>query len=293
MKYTNCFLYTILILFSACSNGNDISEIPQVPGVESMKVEITTRTENPTGENPLQAGLYMVNYCDGQPDELLANNNYVNNWLLTWANNGWSVNTPIYWNDENTCADFYAYAPYQNTVVDARHLPFSIQTDQSTAEAYVQSDFQWGKIEGQSPSNGGFSLTLKHILCQLKVKVTAEGAFGETLSASDFKIFIGGSKPFGMIDLATGDVEAEGEIADIQMFSDEDLTYKAVLLPQSVAASIQIHWLGKVYTLQKTFVFEAGRKYNLTVSLKQPDDGLNVGIVGWDVYDEDFGGTAE
>lgn len=292
MKYTNYFFCTIL-LFSACSSGNDISEVPQPPAEGPMKVEITTRAEKPAEANPLQAGLYMVNYCDGQPDELLASNNYVNNQLLTWANDGWSTDTPIYWKDENTCADFYAYAPYQNTVTDAQHLPIRIQTDQSTAEAYVQSDFQWGKIEGQSPSDGSFSLTLKHILSQLKVTVTAEGSVGETLLASDFRLFIGGSKPFGMINLATGKVEAEGEIADIQMFSNEDMTYKAVLLPQTVAASIQIHWLGKVYTLQKAFEFEAGRKYNLTVSLKRPDDGLNVGIVGWGVSDEDFGGTAE
>lgn len=288
------YLSMAMLLFTACSSDEPGTDVPEPPADNRAEVRILTRTETPVQGESLQAGLYMVNYKDGLAGELLPANNYVNNSLLTWINEGWTTAVPIYWNDNETRADFYAYAPYQANVPDARHLSFSIQTDQRTATAFTQSDFLWGKVEGQSPTDGNFNLTLSHQLSQLTVTVTAEAGFDEgELKASDVAVTFGGSKTSAVIDLATGTVTVSGDANDVALLSNGDLTYKAVLLPQLVPFSnlIKVNWKGNVYTLQNSYRLEAGRQYNITVRLKKTKSGFDVGIVGWDIIGEDFGGT--
>lgn len=293
MKYAKYFFYAFVLAFAACGSDDSTTDVPQPPVDNRQEVNILTRTNEPGQGESLQAGLYMVNYVNGLPDVLLGTNNYVNNHLLTWTNSGWTTSTPIYWNDSETQADFYGYAPYQATVDDAHHLTFSVQTDQGTTAAFAQSDFLWGKVEGQSPNIGDFNLTLKHILCQLTVTVTAEAGFDDNeLQANDVSVFFGGSKTSGTIDLATGTVEVSGTANDVKLLSNGALTYKAVLLPQIVPFSnlIQVNWKGNVYTLQNSYRLEAGRQYNITVRLKKTKSGFDVGIAGWDIIGEDFGG---
>ena len=295
MKYASYFLFAcILLSVAACGSDDNSPDKPQPPVDNRMEVNITTRTEEPVQGEQLQAGLYMVNYVGEQADVLLPANNYVNNQLLTWTNDEWTTSTPIYWNDTQTRADFYGYAPYQANVADARGLAFSVQTDQTTAAAFAQSDFLWGKVEGRLPTDGGFSLTLSHILSQLTVTVTADTGFDENeLQAKDVEVTFGGSKTSSTIDFSTGVVSVTGEANDVAMLSNGNLTYKAVLLPQLVPFSnlIKVNWKGNVYTLQNSYMLEAGRQYNITVRLKKTKSGFDVGIVGWDIIGEDFGGT--
>ena len=136
----------------------------------------------------------MVNYMDGAQDELLATANYVNNQLLTFADGGWSTIQPIYWMDVNTPADFYAYAPYQEYVTDARELQFSVQQDQTSLERMAQSDFLWGTLQGQSPIESSFDLTLSHLMSRLTVKVTAASDLVENIDVKDVSVAIAGIK---------------------------------------------------------------------------------------------------
>lgn len=293
MKYSKYIICSFLLSLIACSKDALEPEESQLPADERMMVCFTSRTGSPNQENLLQAGLYMVNYVNEQPDEFLESYNYVNNLQLTWTENGWTTETPIYWKDMETRADFYVYAPYQSSVTDARHMEFSIIKEQSTAAAYAQSDLQWGKVAGQSPTDGGFELTLRHLLSQMIVTVTAGDDFGEELLASDVQVVFGGSKTNGIVDLATGAITVNGEANDVTLMSNGDLTYKGVLLPQQIAlSSIMVVWRGAIYTINKSYKLETGRQYIITLKLNQAKSGINVGIVGWDVIDEDFGGTA-
>ena len=103
----------------------------------------------------------------------------------------------------------------------------------------------------------------------------------------------GGSKTNGIIDLVTGEVEVNGNANDVKLLSNGDMKYTAVLLPQIVPFTnlIQINCNGNVYTLQNSYKLEASRQYNITVRLKKTKSGFDVGIVGWDIIGEDFGGT--
>ena len=187
--------------FVACS-----SEEPQSPepADDRTSVNITTRAEDENTAGNMQAGLFMVNYQDENPDDLLPNDNYVNNQLLTWANGTWTTTSPIYWIGMETRADFYAYAPFVSKITDARKMPFSISCDQSTDEAFAQSDLLWGTVLGQSPTSANFELTLQHQLSRLSIVVTADTGFEEgELQASDVSVTIGGTKTAATFDLQT------------------------------------------------------------------------------------------
>lgn len=293
MKCIRFFIYTSLLIGASCSS--DDSETLNVPDDGRTKVNLTTRAENVTNGQMLQAGLYMVNYVDGQPDELLGTNNYVNNQLLIWENDTWTTDTPIYWNDMETRADFYAYAPYQTTVDNARQMTFSVKTDQRDDGNFTLSDLLWGTVQGQSPTSNGFNLTLTHMLSQLTVNVIADVGFSENeLKASDVSVTIGGTRTSATIDLQTGVVNVlNGSAEDVKCHSNDDLSYTAILIPQQVPFSnlIQVDWQGNHYTLQNAFRLEAQRQYTLTVKLKKTQSGFDIGIDGWDIIPEDFGGT--
>ena len=126
------------------------------------------------------------------------------------------------------------------------------------------------------------------------MSVTADTGFDENeLQSKDVTVTFGGSKTHCVIDLATGTTTATGTASDVKCMNNGDLSFKAVLIPQQVPFSdlIQIDWKGNVYTLQNSFKLEAERQYTLTVKLKKSKSGFDVGIVGWDIISEDFGGV--
>ena len=285
----------------ACSSGG--SNTPDVPDepeptpadtVYRQPVDIVTRMDVAAATTTVQAGLFMVNYIDGAPDELLPAGNYVHNQLLNWSKGIWTTDTPIYWYDKQTPADFYAYAPYQSEVGNARHMNFQVKTDQGSVAAYQQSDFLWGATLGQSPSAGTLSLTLSHQFSLITVTVTAENGFSEgELKAEDLSVTIGGTMPAAQVDLADGTAVAVGQAHDVKCLNNGDLSFRAILVPQQVPYSnfIQVDWKGNPYNLQNTFLLEPHRQYNITVKLKKTQSGFDIGIDGWDILEEDFGGT--
>lgn len=290
---TYILLSLTTFLLIACSSDDGEQAGPDNPDGRTP-VAIITRTDQGSQNSGLQAGLYMVNFLNGQHDDLLTSSNYVNNQLLTWTNNAWSTETPIYWNDMETKADFYAYAPYQQTVSNARQMPFSVQVNQNANGALELSDFLWGNIQEQSPTAESFNLTLAHQFSRLTVTVIAEQGFDENeLQANEVAVTIGGTKTNCQIDLKTGVGTTTGVAEDVLCRNNGDLTYTAILIPQKVPFSnlIQVDWKGNKYTLQNSFNLEAKRQYSLTVKLKKTKSGFDIGIAGWDIIGEDFGGV--
>ncbi len=285
-----------LVLMACSSEETDSPQQHDGPGSPSKSVvDIVTRvSEGESNGAGLQAGLYMVNYAKGQQVPLQASGNYVNNLQMDYSDGSWVPATPIYWQDTNINADFYAYAPYTGQVDDARKMPLRVATDQTDDENFQKSDFLWGTTQGQSPAVGKFNLTLGHQLSHLKIVITQGAGFSEgELTADHVAVAIGGSKTLGMVDLQSGTVTATGEVADVKCHHNGDLTYTAILLPQHIAFAnlVKINWKGNSYTLQNSFLLEGRKQYQLTIKLNKTQGKLDIGIEGWDIIDEDFGGT--
>lgn len=285
-------LYTFwgLLLVSACSNSDDTT-----PGNDDrQRVNISVFAENGAISDEIKAGLYMVNYFYGEPDELLPSWNYVNNQQIVCSNGKWQSKTPIFWYDETTPADFYVYAPYKENVENANALWFNIETDQRTTEGMAKSDFLWGVSKGVQPLSGNFELTMQHHFCKMTVIVTAEASFAqENFNASNISVSIGGSKVTAEVDLQSGEIAAIGDVESVACHNNEDFSYTAILIPQQIPFSdfIKIDWDGNIYNLQSAFKLESRKEYKITVKLKKTAGGFDIGIDGWDIVDEDFGGT--
>lgn len=288
-KVMNRHIYFLLglILITGCSNEEVNIPVDDVRQVVTMSL----LAENGVISDEIEAGLYMVNYFNGAEDKLLPTGNYVNNMMIVYENNGWQLETPIYWYDETTPADFYVYAPYDKNVPDACALSFSVATDQTSVDRMAEGDFLWGASKKQSPSAGGFELKMQHHFSKMTVVITADSTLSD-LTAEDVSVAIGGTITSATINLQTGDITPTGEAQDVTCYNNGDLSYTSILIPQQVPFSnfIKIDWNDSPYTLQSAFKLESRKEYRLTVRLKKTAGGFDIGIDGWEISDEDFGG---
>lgn len=286
-RYLN-YIILGLLLVTGCSSNDEY--IPADDGRQRVKISVFA--ENGAISNDINAGLYMVNYVDDIKDYLHPVGNYINNQLIVYRNSSWQSEQPIYWYDENTPADFYVYAPYRKDVENACALPSGVATDQTTKAGMAQSDFLYGAIMREYPSESDFELKMHHHFSKMTVVITTDGTF-DGLSADNVSVAIGGTKVESVVDMQTGAITVTGDTQDVQCCNNGDLSYTAILIPQQIPYSnfIKIDWNGNPYILQSAFKFESRREYKLTVKLKKTAGGFDIGIDGWDIVDEDFGGV--
>lgn len=290
-----------LLLFAACDKS-DVAEAiiePDVPETEDDKIplNVSTRAVDNASLEGVSVGLFMQPYQSGAMADLLPTYNYINNVEMTYKNGAWQTAAPVYWYDATTLSDIYAYAPYQKAMSDCRKMVFTCSTDQTTDDALAQADLLWGRSLALDPTRDDISVSLNHQLARVNVRVIPESDFAEgELKASDLKVWIGNLRCDAVMDMQTGDLQVSGEGRSIAMHNNGDLTFSAIVLPQTVGFVNLIHveWGDVAYTLQGSMTFDPQRIYDLSVRINKVEaSGLNVGISGWDIDDKDYGGTVE
>ena len=122
----------------------------------------------------------------------------------------------------------------------------SVQTDQSTAEAVKASDHLCYYSNAITPSTGGISLGLNHIMSKISVKLTLgteykASATNPITSVSAFGASTGATYSPG----AGTPWSAESNVSKITLFpsvaydtNNRTATYEAILVPQTIAANI-------------------------------------------------------
>lgn len=305
---TNKFLqfFSAVIMMSAfvsCSgddendgNGALTSAGINTPEENPDRVKLQTRSTDGSSQD-VAVGIYMVDKADDGTSGLLQSaGNYIDNTMLSYIDGVWIPSSPINWKDKITPADFFAYAPYDAELTDARSYAFSVAVDQTSSDSFMRSDFLYGSLLGQKPTNETLTLTLSHLLSQIIVVVEPGSGFGDgELRADDVSVSFGGSKLSSVIDLADGKVSATGTAQDVKCYNNGDLTFKAIVVPQKITFTnlVRIEWNGSEYVFQNSFDAESGKLYKITLKVNKTNAGINVGIAGWDISDEDFGGVAE
>lgn len=277
------------IMMTACSSSDDeVTNEENVSG-EAKMVRLQTRSGDESPVTVEQVGVFMVY---GAMQE---SGNYINNMLLQSNGAGaWEPQYPVFWKDNATVADFYGYAPYNSGVTNALAYNFQAQTDQSTAAVQKQSDFLWGKLAEQGPTDNVLSLTLNHLFARAIIKVApGEGFTADELNNGTLSVRLNSIRTQATINLATGAVTASGNAASITPLKEQNLQYSAVVVPQQVASTgiVTVTWNNANYTLTRAMTFESGKQYTITVTMKKTSGGINIGIGDWEVVDEDFGGT--
>ena len=180
-----------------------------------------------------EIGVYVVNYVGGAAGTLQGSGNHADNAKFTYDAGTWTPETAIYWQDEETKADFYVYYPRVASPTVTGQV-FSVREDQSTVEAYKASDFLWGKTEGAAPSEEAVNVTVRHALSCVRVKVTPGGGFTEEeLAAAEIAVRVNHVMTEAKIDLATGVAVAQGGRTSVTLGKDGEY-YRALLVPQTV-----------------------------------------------------------
>ena len=94
----------------------------------------------------------------------------------------------VYWKDDKTKADFYCYFPY-GTPSDLISYAFSIKEDQSTEQAYKDSEFLYGKTSGVAPTEKAVVITTNHIFsCAVVTVQPGNGFTTESLAKANVSI---------------------------------------------------------------------------------------------------------
>lgn len=230
----------------------------------------------------------MVNH----PNALKASGNHADNIGFTYSGE-WTAATPIYWKDETTKADFYCYYPYASRISSVEAYPFAVKADQSSVANYKASDFLWGKATGVAPTKDAVGITVKHAMSNVIVKLVAgNGYTAEDMASAS--VAICGLKTNSTINLATGAITPTGNAQEITPMVENDYR-RALVIPQSVSNAdlIKVTIGDKVYTLNQSVEFKSGKQHTCTLTVERTNQGINIGIGGWDTDDDDFGGTVE
>lgn len=287
-------LAAVAALMFSCSENPTPEPEPTptpTPTPEKWAINISTsitRATDTSFENGDKVGIYVVN----QPDALKSSGNHADNIGFTYSGS-WSAATTIYWKDETTKADFYCYYPYVSSISNVEAYSFAVKTDQSSVANYKASDFLWGKTTGVAPTKDAVGITVKHAMSNVIVKLIAGNGYTADDMASA-SVAICGLKTNSTINLATGAITATGDVAEITPMVESDYR-RALVVPQSVSGVelIKVTIGDKVYTLNQSIEFKSGKQHTCTLTVERTNQGINIGIDGWETEGDDFGGTVE
>ena len=283
------FLAALAATLVSCDNI-EIS----VPQPEEQKIPISisttlTRATDSAFEAGDKVGIFVVN----EPNTLATSGNHVDNMGFTYSSK-WTPDTPIYWLDQTTKADFYCYYPYAESANTAAHT-FATKANQSQLADYKASEFLWGKTMGVAPTEAAVNITTNHTFSNaLVILKPGDGFTEESLAAATKSVKICGIKTNATINLATGVANATGNATEVTPYL-ENGQYRALIVPQTTAegALIVVTVDGVDYTLSRSMTFKANKQHKFTVTLNKVSNGVNVGIGGWETDEEDYGGDAE
>lgn len=304
MRKTLFVAAAVALLLCGCKKDNPENgqkPEPTPPLVEQVKIPITLSTDIWTKatdsgyENNDKVGIYTVNNVNGTSGTLVNSGNHLDNVKFTYNCSAWEPDTPVYWKDQTTAADFYCYYPFTQTISNISELPFTVKADQSSIENYKASELLWGKTVGAKPSEDPVKITTKHAMSNILIYVQpGQGYTDETLAAEEITVTITGVKTSAKMNLATGKVTSEGESGNIIPYKENGY-WRALVVPQEITGKelLKVTVGSSEYSLVQTISFQSNKQHKCTVTVNKIGEGVNIGIGGWETDDTDFGGTLE
>ena len=244
---------------------------------------------------------YIVDYEDGKPGILQDNGNRADNLFYTYNEPGfrWVPAYNVYFKDEKTPVDIYAYYPaaYPESV---NSHDFEIALDQNSRNAsgmsgYEKSDFLWAKAENKTAADKMIWLNFSHRMAGLRITLAEGEGFDEgEWESADKGVLIRNTARSAAINLSDGSVIAVGE-AEYQGIIPqmEGDVFRAAVVPQVIRAGkvlITVTVGGQPYDLVKESdtIYTGGKLHNFTLTVNRRGAGeyeisiADEGISDWE-----------
>lgn len=274
-----------VLLLSSCSeerfgtpeNGSGDRNLITLAG--EITQECTTRANDGGFADGDVMGVYIVDYKGEQPGTLLSAGNRGDNVRHTFdeARYRWNSAYDLYWKDGHTRIDVYGYYPFASPD-DVNNYKFTIRTNQArtyddgTMGDYEASDFLWGKVAGVEPTNSIIRLPLSHRMANARVTLVEGSGFADGEWAGlEKQILLTNTVQTAIIDLATGSVSPEGEVAAKAIIpSKRGDEWRAIVVPQTVAAgttmfSVTLGGIPYKFVKNEAFEYVAGKMNNFGI----------------------------
>lgn len=232
-------------------------------------------------------GLYAVNYEENNTvaGTLVSSGNQADNakFVFDESTYKWTPIRPVYFKNINTNVDIYAYYPYASGISDVVTYGFEVQKDQSAPAAtgkmagYEASDFLWGKVANVAPTEKTISVKLYHRLAAVHVILQEGSGFaeGEYAALEKFVSVLGTTRK-AAIDFSTGVATPVGgpQADGIVMASQEDGSFRAVIIPQSVEGgsrlfAITIGTQSYYFSQDAATAYPAGKMTEFTIRISK------------------------
>lgn len=290
MKLLKLFLLvSVLCCFSACKLDDSMGDADKG---STMKLQLSsnidqvyqTRVNDGGFCDGDVIGVYVVDYENGVPGDLLNNGNRATNVKHTFkeGESRWEPAYDIYYKDKKTPVDIYAYYPYAE-IGNVNSIAFEIQKNQSTSSGdgmlggYEASDFLWGKTENIMPSNSVVNVSLRHIMASLRVTLVQGTGFEEgEWDNIDKSLVVLNTKRNTVIDLSTGNVildDEEGMLSSIIPYKNGS-DFRAIVAPQALDAGTKLFGItvgGMAYNFSKeeSIEYVKGKQNNFTITVNK------------------------
>lgn len=243
-----------------------------------------------------EVGVYIVNYDGETPGTLKLVDNQADNVRFKYNENGeWVSDYDVYYKDNDTKVDFYAYYPYADpSSIEA--YPFEVARDQSKAAehgqmaTYEASDFLWANTKNVTPTASKVILTFRHQMSSARVRFSQGTGWTDAAeyAAVTKEVLVTNTIRKSNISLATGVVTPEGEapLTGIIPMNDNG-EFRAIVVPQTVAAgktllTLTIDGVPRHYTRDVDTEYVPGKitTYDLSISKKANTGEYEIELTG-------------
>lgn len=298
-------LISCICLFPACKGDNTSSNpdeyISLFPKIRHNPIRINDTFFEPGDE----IGVFVVPYLEGntQPGDI-SQSTYAVNVPHIYTNGSWQppVGEPVRWPSGGRFVDIFSYYPYAEGFGESNPLavPFTVESDQSTAENYNNSDLLWAEALSVAPQRTPVELIFGHRLSKARVNIRSE----IDILDADFEsavITILNVNTSCLVDLSIGNITAASPsvAGNVTTFPHPTpiagyrKTVEGIIVPQVISQGvpfIRIEFAdGRrfTYTPDVDLVFDSGyeRSFNIVITAQ----GLAVTVLGinnWSIASE-------
>ena len=255
MKKTLLVGLTLGLLLSGCDKDDSLNNIDG-GGVRFTTYMVESRATDTAWEAGDEIGVYMqTNAASGYQ-----------NINVKYANTEGNVNSfvsenPITYSGNESTVSFMAVYPYNETVTDGNYT-FTLGN-----ESLSENDIMYASAPSITAGTTNVTLNFQHKLTKIALQINdADGnaVTGATVSIDKQRVN-------GVVDVATGTVNATDEYNSTLNFAESNGTYEVIVIPDEgcEGRSIVIKSGGKTYRCPvENISFGGSKKYTFPVSLQ-------------------------